>query len=273
MIVVISDVHLGYERCNKEAFESFVDDYLVENEKSIEYLVLLGDILDFWRRSNENVLIENMEILCKLSNIKAKKYYVIGNHDYSLCNLEKCKNLQFEFRKDLCLKSKDKKFRFIHGHQNDEAYSLFYEHILCPILCTSGDVIGKFLSGGWDMIQKVRTGLSSEIGEKASKKLSDKELERIIEFIQKTPEDRGGMSPLYKKELLKAKGILRDAKLTTQYQIALKSDEILVSGHTHRPLLEKNKEANTGSWVSDAEKTNTYLIIEDGKMDLNQWEF
>jgi len=48
MIIVISDVHLGDEKCNRESFQRFVS-FLAKQE--IEHLVLLGDVLDFWRRS------------------------------------------------------------------------------------------------------------------------------------------------------------------------------------------------------------------------------
>jgi metallophosphoesterase superfamily enzyme len=60
MIAVISDVHLGYEKCNRESFIDFVNVFL--GEEHIDHVVLLGDILDFWRRSAKNVVEENRDI-------------------------------------------------------------------------------------------------------------------------------------------------------------------------------------------------------------------
>lgn len=44
-------------------------------------------------------------------------------------------------------------------------------------------------------------------------------------------------------------------------------DEILVFGGIHRPFIE-SRTANTGCWVSDAERQNTYLEIDNGEMKL-----
>ena len=152
MIVVVSDVHLGYEKCNKEVFESFVEEFL--KKEKIEHLILLGDILDFWRRFSEGVILENLEILNKLNNLNTEKHYVIGNHDYSLYRLIKYTNLQFEFSKNLLLESDDTKFRFVHGYQIEfENFLSLYEK-LCEYLCTSGDEKGKMLSDFWNWYEK-----------------------------------------------------------------------------------------------------------------------
>jgi UDP-2,3-diacylglucosamine pyrophosphatase LpxH len=45
MILVLSDVHLGYERCNKQAFSNFLDKY---DSGDIDHMVFLGDLFDFW---------------------------------------------------------------------------------------------------------------------------------------------------------------------------------------------------------------------------------
>ena len=46
MILVISDVHLGYGLCNREAFSEFLDGYL---SVDLDHMVILGDLFDFWR--------------------------------------------------------------------------------------------------------------------------------------------------------------------------------------------------------------------------------
>ena len=153
MIIVVSDVHLGHERCNRDSFTDFVR-YLTE--KDFDYLVLLGDVIDFWRRDPNNVLSENKDILNELAEINAKKYYVLGNHDYTLPGI-KGQNLEFTFRKTLSLESGHKTFKFIHGYQIEFRPILWLYQGICRILCTSGDSTGKILNDVWDFYQgKIR---------------------------------------------------------------------------------------------------------------------
>jgi UDP-2,3-diacylglucosamine pyrophosphatase LpxH len=44
MILVLSDVHLGYARCNKKVSSIFLDTY---EKGNIDHLILLGDFFDF----------------------------------------------------------------------------------------------------------------------------------------------------------------------------------------------------------------------------------
>lgn len=271
MIVAVSDVHLGYEKCNRESFEDFIDNFLAKED--IEHLVLLGDILDFWRRFKEGVLFENLQILYKLSTLnstKTKKYYIIGNHDYCLCYLED-KPLSFTFSEELQLQSGDKKFKFIHGHQIEFGDFLpFYEYI-CYILCGCGDEVGHVLSDSWSSYRKVKSRFSGkglkckglELGN-----LDKREFKEILEFISKYPEDRK-MSPLYRKEFLTA------SELVARYKRRLgqDKDEILVYGHTHEPLNEVDR-VNSGGWVDvgGSCKPNSYVTIDNGVVTLNYWK-
>ena len=96
--------------------------------------------------------------------------------------------------------------------------------------------------------------------------LDQEKLKEIIEFVQKSPKDRE-MSPLHRKEVWRA-----ERKIAQKLEsVKLMPEEILVYGHTHKPFCKKDK-ANTGSWVSDAAKTNSYLIIDNGKMELKYWK-
>ena len=56
----------------------------------------------------------------------------------------------------------------------------------------------------------------------------------------------------------------------------MESDEWLIFGHTHRPLLEKeNRMANTGSWVGEEDeekKVNTFVKIDENGVQLLQWK-
>jgi UDP-2,3-diacylglucosamine pyrophosphatase LpxH len=271
MIVAISDVHLGYEKCNIEQFESFITNFLEKEE--IKDLVLLGDIMDFWRRFNEGVLFENLPILYTLgalANSNTNVHYVIGNHDYSLSNLEEYQIPQFDFKKELLLKNGDQQFYFIHGYQIEAAGKQeLYEQVY-RVLCSSGDKLGGILSIIWDIYEQhiksifVRKELTCKRME--LRELNIKKMKEIIEFVQKDPAERK-KSSLYREE------IFQSARLIAEYDEAFKigEEDVLVYGHTHDPFVKKY-EVNTGSWVSGEYKSNSYVIIDDGKVELKFWE-
>jgi UDP-2,3-diacylglucosamine pyrophosphatase LpxH len=50
MIIVVSDIHLGYNKCNKDLFDEFIDSKLTKLDKT-DHLILLGDLFDFWRKN------------------------------------------------------------------------------------------------------------------------------------------------------------------------------------------------------------------------------
>jgi UDP-2,3-diacylglucosamine pyrophosphatase LpxH len=113
MIIAVSDIHLGYDKSNKERFDSFIDSELTKLSKN-DHLVLLGDIFDFWRESYVDVTIRNqidvssnaisptnkegliLEKLHKLQK-QSQVHYIIGNHDYSILYFSKRVD-EFPFR-------------------------------------------------------------------------------------------------------------------------------------------------------------------------------
>jgi len=72
MILVVSDLHLGYDKCNRDEFLNFLD---YHRSAEIDHLVLLGDIFDFWRRNNAQVVEENEEVMVKLNDLNAKNIH------------------------------------------------------------------------------------------------------------------------------------------------------------------------------------------------------
>lgn len=50
MIVVVSDVHLGYTQSDQNNFNNFIDSELTKLNEN-DHLVILGDLLDFWRKT------------------------------------------------------------------------------------------------------------------------------------------------------------------------------------------------------------------------------
>jgi len=248
LILAASDVHLGYQNSNRQDFLSFLEEVCKQLGQD-DHLVLLGDILDFWRRNNVTVAIENELVFNTLASLDAKIHYVIGNHDYSLINLELPNNQFLDVRKTLKLEESGHSYNFIHGYQL-EALAVFepltieeYES-LCISLCQrTGDFVGDILSILWETIH-----LSFKKGDKRHKTISS---------IVDVPESRRDM---HKVEQL-ARSSVRNLFL------GLSKNERLIFGHTHRPFIEDDV-ANTGSWVSDSQVQNTYLKIENGKMEL-----
>ena len=157
--IIISDVHLGSEKCNQKAFCCFLEwvrhlhhkphtvkikDKEVEIKKP-ERIILLGDILDLWDPRNgdrNNVIEDSMRPLSILSSIDCEKIYVVGNHDDSLGELEGKFNSQ-----SLCngtnfhiydshypeidpkgdaygINIGNKSYFFLHGHQFDREQAI-----------------------------------------------------------------------------------------------------------------------------------------------------
>ncbi|MBS7629872.1 metallophosphoesterase, partial [Candidatus Bathyarchaeota archaeon] len=78
MIVVVSDVHLGYRNSNRQLFLKFLEE-ICKPLGPDDHLILLGDILDFWRRNNVLVAIENEIIFKTLESLNSNIHYIIGN--------------------------------------------------------------------------------------------------------------------------------------------------------------------------------------------------
>lgn len=249
MIIVVSDVHLGYSRSNKQDFINFLDKC---DTQEIEHLVLLGDIFDIWRLSRADVLIKNDDVFRKLSSLRAKNiHYVVGNHDFLLLNLysEHKADYPFVVTRSLRLESGGKKFFFIHGYDLEvatgaitvERYEKFAEH-----MCFNTNLADKIASILWDVI-----GNLSNIRMRIEMAISPPHMRRIVERVH---------------HLATSKSV--------SLLIGMQPDETLVFGHTHKPFIVEDKAANTGSWVNEARDRsaqNSYLKIVDGKMELKYY--
>jgi len=117
MIIAVSDVHLGYNKCNKLAFNSFLDKCVSRPE--VNYLVLLGDILEIWRRNNVSVALENEDIFMKLQSLNTQVHYIVGNHDYLMLKWYQSFPEDYPFRvsKFLRLQDDNSEFYFMHGYE------------------------------------------------------------------------------------------------------------------------------------------------------------
>lgn len=147
MIIAVSDLHLGDMAANREGFIGFTEDYLKPRREEITDLILLGDIVDLWRRDNKRVIEENKSILREICSQGFRVRYLVGNHDMALLDSEKKQSNAIILKNLICdsedlvisenhkLSSGGLKFSFIHGHQMDYWYALPFYEAFCRSMC------------------------------------------------------------------------------------------------------------------------------------------
>ncbi|MDH3677607.1 MAG: metallophosphoesterase [Nitrosopumilus sp.] len=292
MIIAFSDTHLKYyydikqkkEKSNSGELLSFLQSNLCQELGQDDDLVLLGDIFEFWRRKNVDAVLESGEILSELYHLKEDNkvpiHYIQGNHDYSILGLyQNSKKYPFEVTPDWRYQSKDDgtDYYFVHGYQlavfsNYEPLMNVedYENI-CQSLCErSGDTIGTIMSTAYSIPKKLLHFLENfEESIKPEENKIDplKKLKEKIDEIMK-PADGDERE----KEMDAVKN-LTTSPLARSFFLGMKPEEFLIFGHTHKPFCNiEKKVANTGSWVGDGDKVNTFVQIDSEKVELKQWK-
>jgi metallophosphoesterase superfamily enzyme len=101
--IIVSDLHLGYEKCNATAFTDFLANYTT-NGISKEYsLFILGDLWDLWRKHDIIYSDDSDEILSLINQFK-DVYYLPDNHDHIVVDAARnypdfnCYNISKYFR-------------------------------------------------------------------------------------------------------------------------------------------------------------------------------
>jgi len=130
---IVSDIHLGYKNSDKDSFNRFLDS--LQDDTQTTDLVLLGDIVDMWRRDAAGVFLENWDIVQKIINLKQKMrvHYVAGNHDYHVLHMRN-HSYPFNFAKDL--KFTDRKYTYVicHGLEFDPHQKIAIMEALCHVM-------------------------------------------------------------------------------------------------------------------------------------------
>jgi UDP-2,3-diacylglucosamine pyrophosphatase LpxH len=274
MIIAVSDVHLGWEDNTEtypkqDEFLKFLD--CCDTDK-IDHFVLLGDIFDFWARSNVKIFTtkrddketravvnKNEDIFSKLCSLRAKKtYYIAGNHDYLIHELHKSspENYPFPVSKTLRLSDGGKDFFFTHGYDLDvlatmELYKMSVDSYekTCYALSFLTDTSGWAAVNTWGLGEKIA------------------QYTNALEFMVRDPKERA-------KEFDAIEQLANSRALPLF--LGTRPSDNLVYGHTHRAYyLETDNGrmiANTGCWRGRKEKetgpVNTYVKIDNGKMSL-----
>ncbi len=260
-IIVISDTHLGYEYCDSAALNNFIDE--LEKDLEVTDLVLLGDIVDMWRRDASGVFLENRETMNKILGLpeRIEVHYVAGNHDYHVLNLMNDKRMYHypvKFNKDLRIQDGQFTYHFMHGHEfeygPEELDPTMY--LIIETLCrVMSDEEGSFESDVWGLFTKSWSDIDfilTTIFRRQRKR-------HVIDSAKKLRE-----SP--KTRLTNG---VQDIDKRAMKEQERTPNEILIYGHTHRPFINKQENVvNSGSWVSDAIVHNTYVELKGGKPKL-----
>jgi UDP-2,3-diacylglucosamine pyrophosphatase LpxH len=239
-LIIVSDLHLGYEHSDKKSFNSFLDS--LSQDFKPTHFVLLGDIVDMWRRDASGVFLENRDTIEKILNLSEQNievHYVAGNHDFHVLKL-KDHSYPFNFEPNYSLTDGDYTYTFKHGYEFDPAQKPPLMEALCHVM---SDKWGSYESKLWE---KLTAGWTDS-------------QRRDAEDIQAIPEKR-------LKERKMKETILDEKR---QEYSKLKPKEILIYGHTHQPYINESENmVNTGSWVTDASVHNTFVELSNGKPKL-----
>ena len=241
-----SDQHLGYENCDKKAFNTFLDQ--LAGEKDVTHFVLLGDFVDMWRRDASGVFLEAHDTIGKILNLKSKGvqvFYVAGNHDYHVLDLHN-PAYPIQFSKDLSFTDGNVTYRLVHGHEFDPEQKVPLMAFLCRVM---SDEVGALENHLWTDLD----GLD-KIFSKIEPSFVRADIATISEKLRRCPEER-----------------LRDSleHINDTACKQAKHGEVLVFGHTHVPFVNRAESVvNCGSWVKDANPYNTYVELTNGKPHL-----
>ncbi len=239
-IVVASDQHLGYANSNVDVFREFLD--VLAQRDDVDTFVVLGDFVDMWRRDISGLFLEFNDILRKLLALqqKMKIVCVAGNHDFHLLNLTDSR-YPLKFEKDTTIQGDGVEYVLKHGWEFDPEQHEPIMELLCHNL---SDEQGRLRSDVW--AELTRIGGSALDSVKDLLNLPDRD-ERL-QHLMSPPEVRlAGAFSAVENNAISSVG----------------PDQILVFGHTHHPFVNAAKNvANSGSWVSDATTTNTYVELD-----------
>jgi len=246
VIIAVSDQHLGYnlsdkEKSDKDSFNAFLDSKMWDDPE-ITDLVLLGDVVDMWRRDASGVFLENRDTFDKIASLpkRVTVHYVAGNHDFHVLQL-KDHSYPFNFVNTLRLSEGNLHYNFVHGYQFDKLQQKRLMEALCRRM---SDTAGNFESGVWATLTRDWSDLEyflSLFFKKAS-------IRKSVEKLQLKPEER----------LVGTREEVENLARTST-----PPGEVLVFGHTHNPFINESATVvNTGCWVTDAPIYNTYARLD-----------
>jgi UDP-2,3-diacylglucosamine pyrophosphatase LpxH len=249
-IVAVSDQHLGAENVDKAAFNRFLDQ--LQKDPDVTDLVLLGDVVDMWRRDASGVFLENKDTfdLVGVLQTKMQVHYIAGNHDYHVLKLQD-HAYPIKFLRDLSLQQNGKNIVFKHGYEFDEMQR---EHFMESLCHSMSDAKGDRDNNIWAALGRDK----GDLGHLFSTIFRRGSMIQHAALLMMNPEERlkDSMNRVEKRALA-----------------SVQPNDVLIFGHTHRPFVDKGENlANSGSWVTTSPVHNTYVRVENGKPRLFVFE-
>ena len=110
------------------------------DDKELKELVLLGDIVDMWRRDASGVFLENMDTMEIVKGLQKniKVDYVAGNHDYHVLKLKNRAphyRYPFEFSRELEIVDGGRTIIFMHGYEFEYGHEIGLMRPSMEVLC------------------------------------------------------------------------------------------------------------------------------------------
>ncbi|MBP1909359.1 UDP-2,3-diacylglucosamine diphosphatase [Methanolobus bombayensis] len=268
-IVAVSDVHLGMRGAKEKDFIDFIE-YI--RHRRIDHLVLLGDIVDIWRRDFTKAVMECSKSLSILNDMldETEVHYVVGNHDFYLLRMSEVlkDNFPFKVKKHEVIKDINQEFFFFHGYQLEvlcnpyyksmKTYEAFSEH-----MCLAGDDAGNAAEMVWEEIQSKRSFWDTL-------KRFPSEPKSALQSMMEPPEKR--IRNYHRHNVIEPIMELAAAK-TRHFLLNVRPEQYLIYGHTHLAYVDdRNKVANTGSWGFGDKKDLEYIEIVDDKVKVKEFK-
>lgn len=245
-ILVAGDVHLGSSNANAEAFDAFLDEVYRDRDE-VSALVLLGDLWDLVRRDPFGCAWETAGTIGRLQRLadELPVRLLLGNHDACLGTLRSSR-YDVEFVDECVLHQAGYDIRFCHGH----AFDGFQFDLVSNYLSGPGD------RGEIDPTRGRKDPIVAWVRERVRRGTAG--LRGAWGAVVPGGDGDGAPSP-------------RRERRAHAYLETISEDK-LVYGHTHAPYVHPdNVAANPGSWKATAPLHDTYLAIEDGRIELYRY--
>ncbi|MGY5859617.1 MAG: metallophosphoesterase [Candidatus Thorarchaeota archaeon] len=275
MIIAVSDLHLGDPASNRSGFLSFIEEFLKPNREEITDLVLLGDILDLWRKDSSTIIFDNLDVLNEVYALGFHVHYIVGNHDLEIVEFglgsKNTDNPEGQSYKSGIMTVSDgqlltnggTKFRFIHGHQMNYWYALPFYETFSKAMCKVDEGV-QGISDVWTILQKREAELSPFMSERM----------RELSKVQKNQIENKLAGPLEGHSITVEEGVIEDYNLLHDF-VEFKGDQTRVVKFLNEAVRSLSLESenipliesltNLGKLTSDA----TFEEVASGF--LNAW--
>lgn len=254
--IAVSDIHLGWGLEESEAFNAFLDEV---PDYNLDYLLLLGDVFELWRRDLVGVMLEHNDILSKLIALSKETMLILiaGNHDWHFITMghPEFYPYPFNFKEFFTIHMDGFYFSFKHGHQYDPACKHDKQN---EIMCHSDDEQGEKMSSSWEQRGKASVSTFSrplKSGVYPTRPYIPLHMISLLAYVQ---------HPGLPSRVPSVLDIIRENARRDK-----RPNEFLVHGHTHKSYLNINEMyCDTGCWV---EGHTDYLLIDDETVSLEMY--